>query len=149
MGFQEVYRYTAGKADWMAAGFEIQGTNAKKPRLRQTLNKNVPTCALRERMENVQLRRRPTDDICVIVNDRGIVLGVIQGEAWNADPQARVVDVMNSSPRTFRPDLDPKEAMRAMREEEIESALVTTSDGELLGMIRLSQRKAQKTRKAA
>ena len=29
MGFQEVYRYTPGKADWLAAGWETQGTQAK------------------------------------------------------------------------------------------------------------------------
>jgi Mg/Co/Ni transporter MgtE len=149
MGFQEVYRYTAGKADWMAAGLEIEGTNARKPRLSQSVTKNVPTCSLRERMENVQYRRRPTDDVCVIVNDRGIVLGVIEGEAWQADPQARVADVMHSAPKTFRPHVDPKEAVRVMRNAQVETALVTTSDGELLGMIRLRQRKAQKARKAA
>jgi rhodanese-related sulfurtransferase/CBS domain-containing protein len=147
MGFQEVYRYTPGKFDWMAAGLEIEGTNAKKPRLRDMAMKNVPTCALRERMENVQHRRRPTDDICVIVNDRGIVLGMIDGEAWNADPQSRVSEVMNPGPRTFRPHTDPKQAIKAMRDEDIESALVTTADGELLGVIR--HKKTQKTHKAA
>src|SRR6059036_3067934 len=27
MGFQEVYRYTPGKADWLAAGWETEGTD--------------------------------------------------------------------------------------------------------------------------
>jgi len=30
MGFQEVYRYTPGKSDWLAAGWETEGTEAKK-----------------------------------------------------------------------------------------------------------------------
>jgi rhodanese-related sulfurtransferase len=149
MGFQEVYRYSAGKADWLSANFGTEGTNAKKPRLKNQLIKSVPTCALRERMENVQHRRRPTDDICVIINDRGIVLGVIQGEAWNADPQSRVAEVMDSGPKTFRPHLDPKQALKEMRDQEVEAALVTTADGELLGIVRLTQKKPQKTHKAA
>ena len=43
MGFQEVYRYTAGKADWLAAGWETEGTEAKKVRIREMIHKDVPT----------------------------------------------------------------------------------------------------------
>src|SRR6266702_5120251 len=39
MGFQEVYRYTPGKADWLAAGWEIEGTQARKTRLKQVLQR--------------------------------------------------------------------------------------------------------------
>src|SRR5882724_2215405 len=79
MGFQEVYRYTPGKADWLAAGWENEGTQAKKPRIKQALHKDVPTCSLRERLEDVKSRHRPNQDICVVVNDRNIVLGVVSG----------------------------------------------------------------------
>lgn len=149
MGFQEVYRYTAGKADWLAAGWETEGTQAKKPRIKQMLVKDVPTCSLRERLEDVKSRRRPNQEICVVVNDRNIVLGAIQGDAWDANPQSRVLDVMKPGPRTFRPDADPKDALKSMRSAELDIAIVTTSDGELLGLIRDTQRKAQKARKAA
>ena len=52
MGFQEVYRYTPGKADWLAAGWETEGTQAKKIRIRQMIQKDVATCALRERLQS-------------------------------------------------------------------------------------------------
>src|SRR5437762_6979552 len=149
MGFQEVYRYTPGKADWLAAGWETEGTDAKKVRIRQMIHKDVPTCGLRERLEDVKSRRRPNEDLCVVVNDRNIVFGVIQGETWNANPQARIVDVMQPGPRTFRPDMDPKDAQKIMRNHDASSALVTTSDGELLGIIRVSQKKSQKDHEAA
>src|SRR4030095_9932633 len=84
MGFQEVYRYTPGKADWLAAGFETEGTQAQKPRNRNMIQQAVPTCSLRERLEDVKSRRRQNQDICVVVNDRNIVLGVIQGDTWDA-----------------------------------------------------------------
>src|SRR5499427_9939729 len=103
MGFQEVYRYTPGKADWLAAGWETEGEQAKKTRIRQMIQRDVPTCLLRERLEDVKSRRRPNQDLCVVVNDRNIVLGAIQGETWNANPQSRIVDVMEPGPRTFRP----------------------------------------------
>jgi rhodanese-related sulfurtransferase len=149
MGFQEVYRYTAGKADWLAAGWETEGTSTKTPRLKQYIQKEVFTCSLRERLEDVKTRRRPNQDMCVVVSDRNIVLGVIRGEIWNANSQSRVVDVMDPGPRTFRPDVDPKEVQKTLRNDEAETAIVTTSDGELLGLIRIAQRKAQKTHRAA
>jgi rhodanese-related sulfurtransferase len=149
MGFQEVYRYTPGKADWLAAGLETEGTQAKKMRLRQMIHKDVPICSLRERLEDVRSRRRPNQDLCVVVNDRNIVLGVIQGETWDANPQSRVGDVMQPGPRTLRPDLDPKDAQKLLRNYDASVAIVTTSDGELLGIIRIAQKKSQTARKAA
>src|SRR5262245_54111601 len=149
MGFQEVYRYTPGKADWLAAGWETEGTQAKKMRLRQMLHKDVPTCSLRERLEDVKSRRRPNQDLCVVVNDRNIVLGVIQGETWDANPQSRVGDVMQPGPRTLRPDLEPKDAQKILRDYDAPSVIVTTSDGELLGIVRMAQKKTHKTGKAA
>src|SRR5207247_9657054 len=80
MGFQEVYRYTPGKADWLAAGWETEGTDAKKVRIRQMIHKDVPTCSLRERLEDVKSRRRPNEDMCIVVNDRNLDLGIIHGE---------------------------------------------------------------------
>ena len=149
MGFQEVYRYTPGKADWLAAGWEIEGTQARKTRLKQVLQRDVPTCSLREHLEDVKSRRRPNQDLCVVVNDRNIVLGVIRGECWDANPQARVADVMQPGPRTFRPDLDLKDAQKTLRNSNLDIAIVTTSDGELLGIIRAVQKKAQKAHRAA
>lgn len=149
MGFQEVYRYTPGKSDWLAAGWETEGTDAKKIRIRQMIHKDVPTCSLRERLEDVKSRRRPHEDLCIVINDRSIVLGVIQGESWDANPQSRVVDVMKPGPRTLRPDLEPKDAQRILRNYDAPGAIITTSDGELLGIVRIAQKKPQKTHKAA
>ena len=149
MGFQEVYRYTPGKADWLAAGWETEGTDAKKVRIRQMIHKDVPTCSLRERLEDVKSRRRPNQDMCIVVNDRNIVLGVIQGEIWDANPQSRIADVMQPGPRTIRPDLERKAAQKVLKNYDASSAIVTTSDGELLGIVKIAQKKAQKARKAA
>jgi rhodanese-related sulfurtransferase len=149
MGFQEVYRYTPGKADWLAAGWETEGTEAKKVRIRQMIHKDVPTCSLRERLEDVKSRRRPNQDLCVVLNDRNIVLGVIQGETWDANPLARVADIMQPGPRTIRPDLEPKDAQKLLRNYDAPIAIVTTSDGELLGLVKIAQKKAQKAHEAA
>src|SRR6476620_2526355 len=48
MGFQEVYRYTPGKEDWVAAGYETGGANSTRPKLKQYLKTNIQTCLLRD-----------------------------------------------------------------------------------------------------
>ena len=113
------------------------------------IQRDVATCALRERLEDVKSRRRPNQDLCVVINDRNIVLGVIQGETWDANPLSRVADVMQPGPRTIRPDLDPKDAQKLLRNHDGPSAIVTTSDGELLGIVRIAQKKSQKDHQAA
>lgn len=142
MGFQEVYRYTPGKEDWIASGFETEGAEAARPRLKQYLKTNVQTCLLRDRMQDVQ-NRRGTSDVCIVLNDRNIVMGIIQGDAWNANPLSRASDTMDPGPRTFRPNGDPKEIVKELRKEERDNAIVTTSDGELIGILRV-QKKSQK-----
>jgi rhodanese-related sulfurtransferase len=142
MGFQEVYRYTPGKEDWIAAGHETEGTSASRPRLKQYLKTNVQTCLLRDRLQEVQ-NRRGAHEFCVVLNDRNIVMGIIEGDAWNGNPLARASEVMNPAPRTFRPDADPKEIVKELRKDSIENALVTSSDGELLGVLKVGQKKTQ------
>jgi rhodanese-related sulfurtransferase len=147
MGFQEVYRYTPGKQDWLANGMELEGASASKPNLKQHLKTNVQTCALRDRMQDVQ-NRRGASDICVVLNDRNVVMGIIRGDVWNANPLARVMEVMELAPRTVRPDADPKDAMNIMKKADLDAVLVTTSDGELLGVLRRSQKKTTKPAKS-
>jgi Mg/Co/Ni transporter MgtE len=93
-------------------------------------------------LQDVQ-NRRGAHEFCVVLNDRNIVMGIIEGDAWNGNPLARAADVMNPAPRTFRPDADPKEIVKELRKDSIENALVTSSDGELLGVLKVGQKKTQ------
>src|SRR5205085_6782361 len=113
------------------------------------IHKDVPTSSLHEPLEDVKRRRRPNEDFCIVLSDRNIVLGMIQGETWNANPLSRVADVMQPGPRTIRPDLEPKDAQKLLRNYDAPNAIVTTSDGELLGIVKIAQKKTQKTHKAA
>jgi Mg/Co/Ni transporter MgtE len=84
-----------------------------------------------------------------VVNDRNVVLGIVQGETWDANPRGRVGDVMQPGPRTIRPDLEPKDVQKVLRNYDAQNAIVTTSDGELLGIIKIARKKAQNAHKAA
>src|SRR2546428_5436587 len=57
LGFPNVYRYQAGRADWFAAGFPREGTEAGMPRVADVAQRDVPTCRLDERVGDVRDRR--------------------------------------------------------------------------------------------
>jgi Mg/Co/Ni transporter MgtE len=75
-------------------------------------------------------------DTVVVVNDQGIVFGLVRGEALQADPQTSVEQVMESSPRTYRLNVAPEKAAAYMRRQGLDSVLVTTSDGKLVGLLK-------------
>jgi hypothetical protein len=56
---------------------------------------------------------------------------------------------MQPGPQTIRPDLEPKDAQKVLKNHAGTIAIVTTSEGELLGIIKIAQKKAQKTHRAA
>jgi len=72
------------------------------------------------------------------VNDRRVVLGLVNKEALASNPQARVEELMQSGPTTLRPNWSLHETVDYLRQQQLESILVTTSDGELMGMLYLS-----------
>jgi hypothetical protein len=51
LGFEEVYDYTAGKADWFASGLPKEGTLASVPTIGGAARQDVPTCAPAEKVE--------------------------------------------------------------------------------------------------
>src|SRR6266540_4053058 len=69
MGFGQVYDYTAGKLDWLAAGLATEGSNALRPRAGDVARREVPTCGLDQRLGEVAQRVCAAGwDACVVVN---------------------------------------------------------------------------------
>jgi hypothetical protein len=58
LGFMNVYRYQAGKADWFAAGLPREGKEAHVPRVADVALRDVATCRLDERVGDVRDRMR-------------------------------------------------------------------------------------------
>ncbi len=73
--------------------------------------------------------------MCVVVNAERVVLGLARKEALAADPQATVEQVMESGPTTIRPNWTIEEIVNYMREQNLDSRLVTNSDGQLMGIL--------------
>jgi hypothetical protein len=135
LGFAEVYRYTAGKADWLAFGLPGEGHDAATPRAGQIARRDVPTCALRKRLGDVRARIRAAGrDECLVVNEQHIVLGRLRGTALEAAADTIAEDVMESGPTTIRPDEPLMTLGPRLRDKHVDRIIVTTPDGRLLGV---------------
>jgi G6PDH family F420-dependent oxidoreductase len=71
----------------------------------------------------------------VVVNSEGIVLGVLQGEALYSAPEATVEWAMAAGPTTIRPDRSLGDIREHMRLHGVESVVVTTPEGRLMGIV--------------
>jgi CBS domain-containing protein len=136
LGFQQVYDYVAGEADWFANGLPREGRDASIPRVGDVTRRDGPTCQLDDRVGDVQKRVRAAGwDTCLVVNSERVVLGRLRGNAFDADTERPVEDVMEAGPTTFRPDARLAEVVERMQEKNVASVVVTTSDGRLVGLM--------------
>ncbi|HEX6175990.1 MAG TPA: CBS domain-containing protein [Candidatus Binatia bacterium] len=94
----------------------------------------LPTCRIDEPVGQAGARAQERGySLCPVVNQNGIVLGLIGKGDWDSDPTASAEQLMDSAPTTLRPS-DPLEKAKQMLNESNRGAvLVTNSDGRLLG----------------
>ncbi len=138
MGFELVYDYVPGKADWSASGLPTEGTLADVPTVGGAARRDVPTCGPAEKVGEARERTIATGwDRCVVVNGERVVLGSLrEKDLASSDPEAPVESAMRNGPATFRPDEPVEKVAKRMRERGVSSVLVTSSDGRLVGMLR-------------
>ena len=137
LGFTRVYDYIAGKMDWLAFGLPSEGTDAGRLRAVNVLRADVPRCALDEPMGAVKARVDGLDwDICCVVNETGVLLGLLRGRAWDAPAEQRVQQVMSEGPSTIRPSEYLDEVTGRMQKGDVTALTVTDSEGHLIGLLR-------------
>jgi CBS domain-containing protein len=118
LGVDDVREYRAGKLDWLAAGLPTEGDNSTRPRAGIVCRKDVATTLLAG-------DSGPTDVDTVVVDEERVVLGLLRaGEAE-----------MTEGPSTFRPYVPIQEMADYMKEHDLGSAPITTSDGKLVGLL--------------
>jgi CBS domain-containing protein len=136
LGFEKVYDYMPGKADWFASGLPKEGRLASVPTIGDAARRDVPTCAPQEKVGNARDCVRTAGwDTCVVVNKERVVLGLLREKELSSDPGATVERVMRSGPTTFRPDIPVGNMAERMRKRGARTVLVTTSDGRLVGLL--------------
>lgn len=136
MGFGEIHEYRAGKLDWLAAGLPTEGENSQRPRAGTAARTDVPTCGLDERLGEVRARSRAAGwDAAVVVDEAGVVLGLLRAKELARGDELKVAEAMRPGPSTFRPYVPIKEMADYMTEHDLENSPVTTSDGKLVGLL--------------
>jgi CBS domain-containing protein len=106
------------------------------PRASTLARRDIPTCHLTDYLSDVYVRVRAAGySECVVVNDKGIVLGRLGQDVLKANPEAVAETVMEAGPPTVRPNASREKILRRMYKGKIDSLLVTTSDGELIGVL--------------
>ncbi len=135
LGFAKVYDYVAGKADWGAAGLPLEGTAG--PYAGEHARVDVPTCRLHDRLTDVRLQvSRNGWDTCIVVNDQNVVLGRLGRRTLQASDDLTVEQAMSAGPGTIRPNVELATITQRLRDKNVTSALVTRSDGTLVGLLR-------------
>ena len=89
-------------------------------------------------MSEVQQRIRSSGfETCIVINGEGVVLGrgCLGRKALSEASAGPVEDVMTEGPSTMRPLVPALGAAQRLREKGLGSALVTTSDGRLVGLL--------------
>lgn len=139
LGFQEVYDYVAGEADWFASGLPMEGSNASIPHASDRARRDVPSCRLDDTVRDVSNHLSAGGwDACPVVNNEQVVLGLLRLDSVDAPSDAMVEQIMESGPSTWRPDATLDQPLAYMNRRNVESVVITTSDGRLVGLLRRS-----------
>ena len=134
-----MHDYAGGKADWAVHGLPLEGRTAGRRRVIDVARKDIPTCGPRERLGDVRGRVRAAGhDVCIVVNERGIVLGRLRRDCWEREAEAPTEDCMELGPPTERPDKFLTEVIERLRK--VGSLLVTwygrdEDGGRLIGVL--------------
>jgi CBS domain-containing protein len=143
LGFEQVYDYVAGKADWSAAGLPLAGPAASVPRAGDLARTDAPTCTLADDLGTVRTRVRASSwDTCIVLDENRVVIGRLGRRAIAADDESSVEGAMFEGPGTIRPDLTLERIVERLRERDLKMAVVTTSDGRLVGVLRRDEAEA-------
>ncbi len=141
LGFEEVYDYTAGKVDWIAHGLPVEGSWDQAATARAFARMDVATCRLTDRAAVVRerLEASPYGFALVLADAGEILLGRVRRSAIGDDPDVLAEELMEPGPSTVRAHIEANELARRLREQDLRTAVVTTPDGRLLGVVRREQ----------
>ena len=149
-GFEKVFYYKPGKADWLAHGLPAirENKNQEYLTVADCMQSEVPTCRLDEPVGQVGTRAEQRgSSVCPVVNEKGIALGMISKRDWDQDPTASAEQLMDAGPTTVRPSDSLEKAEQTLQKSGRGAVLVTDSDGKLLGAFFGSGKNQEPTRK--
>ncbi|MDP8960585.1 MAG: CBS domain-containing protein [Actinomycetota bacterium] len=144
LGFQQVYDYVGGKADWYAGGLPLEGRVAGRAPALRAARTEVPTCALAASAAEARKEVEASDLDFIVTVDEGVVVGRVNRDALGglAD-DATLGGILEEGPTTARASDDLGDLVERMRRAETESIILTSKEGRLLGVLLRDEAEAQ------
>jgi Mg/Co/Ni transporter MgtE len=136
LGFERVYDFVGGKAEWRERGLPTKGNGPFHLVAGQVLRPPTATC--RPTTSAGQIRTElpaGPDSICAVTNEAGIVVGRVRWKDLPEDEDVVVEDFMQIGPATVRPREELSGMVERMRSAGVKTILVTTPQGRLLGIV--------------
>jgi Mg/Co/Ni transporter MgtE len=144
LGFTEVYDYVPGKADWRAHGLPIEGEHADLPTVGGVARDDVVTAHLADPVAAIRehVGRSPYGFAFVTTEDR-VLLGRLPASVMQDAPAGATAEaVMEPGPSTVRADTLALELAERLAERGLKTAIVSTPEGRLIGVVRRSDLEA-------
>ncbi len=130
----DVYDYTLGKADWLATGLPTEGTRSTPARVLDAVDPAVPTCGPDEMVDVIANRFTSSMwQVCVVIDEQRTILGKLRLDKLPAQGSAE--ELMDPGPTTIRPSEDLAEVRERMTKRKVQTMLVSTPAGVLLGAL--------------
>ena len=137
LGFERVYDYVPGKVDWMARGLPREGEKAAERRAVDAIGPEAVTCAPDDRIRDVRARVEASPyGFALVVSDGRTLLGRLRKAALDGEPHATAEEAMGPGPATVRADVPLDKLRNRLDERGLGTAVVTTPEGTLLGVVR-------------
>ena len=140
LGYRPVYDYVAGKVDWMAAGLATVRADPSETRALDDADRDPPSCSPESLVDDA-VASAPGATL-VVVNEQRIVLGRLRPNPPGAGGQTRVEDVMEAGPTTVRAHEPLVLLLERMARRQVGEVIVTTPEGELLGVVHLPKERS-------
>jgi Mg/Co/Ni transporter MgtE len=137
LGFTEVYDYVPGKVDWLANNLPVEGEQAQAATAGRAAHDDAVTCHIEDQIGPLRERiERSPYGFALVITPGGVLLGRVRRSALGADPDARAEDVMEAGPSTVRAHTPAHVLAKRLAEQDLETAIVTTPEGRLIGVAR-------------
>lgn len=133
----DAYDYALSKVDWMAHGLPMEGTAASQPTAGSFLRDDIATCTLNTPAEEIKKRIDSSPyGFALVLADRVVLGRVRRSRLEDAPSDANADQLMEPGPSTVRPHTDPEELARKLQRSAANTAILTTPEGELVGVVR-------------
>ena len=141
LGFEQLYDYVAGKAEWLAHGLPREGQTRDVSYAGEAVDPDPPTCMLDATVADVRAALAGSPyGFCLVLGARRVLLGRIRRSALDAfPPDAAAEDVMEAGPSTVRFNTPARALARRLAERDLKTAIVTTPTGCLVGVFRRAE----------